>query len=132
MEILLKVLSHFAPAVLSGIQPHELCQLGAMLSLVYCGSLDPDHILYGLLDGSSDACQKIVKSRCPFVPAVQNLNLARLGIHASVWTNYRRNAEYCENTSLHIFIPRTSARPVGVSFPPTAWVKLNCLHTGVG
>ena len=33
--------------VLSGIQPAELCQLGATLSLAYCGSLGPDHILYG-------------------------------------------------------------------------------------
>ena len=39
--------------VLSGIQPVELRQLGATLSLAYCGSLDPDHILYGLLRGSS-------------------------------------------------------------------------------
>ena len=44
--------------ILSGIQPAELCRLGATLSLAYHGSLDPDHILYGLLNGSSDACQK--------------------------------------------------------------------------
>ena len=35
--------------VLSGIQPAELCQMGATLSLAHCGSLDPDHILYGLI-----------------------------------------------------------------------------------
>ena len=43
--------------VLSGIQPAELRRLGATLSLAYCGSLDPDHILYGLLSGSSDTRQ---------------------------------------------------------------------------
>ena len=41
--------------VLSGIQPAELCRMGATLSLAYRGSLDPDHILYGILSGSSDA-----------------------------------------------------------------------------
>ena len=35
--------------VLSGIQPAELRRLGATLSLAYRRSLDPDHILYGLL-----------------------------------------------------------------------------------
>ena len=34
--------------VLSGIQPAELCQLEATLSLAHHGSLDPNHILYGL------------------------------------------------------------------------------------
>ena len=44
--------------VLSGIQPAELCQLRPTLSLAYRGSLDPDHILYGLLRGSSGARQE--------------------------------------------------------------------------
>ena len=71
----------------------------------------------------------------PFVPAAWNLldNFAGLGIRASEWTNYKWNAEYCENASrLRVFIPRTSARPVGMSLPRTAWVKLNRLRTGVG
>ena len=42
--------------VLSGIQPAELCQMGATLSLAHCESLDPNHILYGLLSGFSDTC----------------------------------------------------------------------------
>ena len=61
-----------------------------------------------------------LRSRPPFVPAMWNFlnNLTRLGINASEWTNYRWNVEYCENTSrLFVFIPRTSARPVGVSLP---------------
>ena len=94
--------------VLSGIQPAELCQMGATLSLAYHGFLDPDHILHGLLSGFSDTHQVRLRSRCPFVPGVQNLldNLARLGICASEWTNHKWNAEYCENASrLHAFVP---------------------------
>ena len=70
--------------VLSGIQPAKLRRLGAILSLAYRVSLDPDHILYGLLSGSSDTRQVRLKSRRPFVPAARNLldNLARLGIRA--------------------------------------------------
>ena len=77
--------------VLSGIQPAELRRLGATLSLVHHGSLDPDHNLYGLLSGSSDTGQVRLRSRRPFVPAARNLleNLARLDIRASAWTNHK-------------------------------------------
>ena len=57
----------------AGVQPAELCRLGATLSLAYCGSLDPDHILYGLLAGPPDAHRKRLKSRRPFVCAAQRL-----------------------------------------------------------
>ena len=53
--------------VLSGIQPAELRRLGATLSLAHRGSLDPDHILYGLISGSSDTRQVRLRSRRPFV-----------------------------------------------------------------
>ena len=121
--------------VLSGIQSAELRRLGATLSLAYRGSLDSDHILHGLLSGSSDAGQVRLRSRRPFVPVARNLmdNLARLGIRASEWTNHKWNAEYCENASrLRAFVPETSARPVGMGLPRAAWVKLNRLRTGVG
>ena len=52
--------------VLSGIQPAELRRLGATLSLAYRGSLDPDHILHGLLSGSSNNRQVRLRSRRPF------------------------------------------------------------------
>ena len=112
-----------------------LCRMGATLSLAYRGSLDPDHILHGLLSGSSGTRQVKLRSRRPFVPVARNLldNLARLGIRASEWTNHKWNAEYCENASkLHAFVLETGARPVGMGLPRAAWVKLNRLRTGVG
>ena len=121
--------------LLSGNHPAELCRMGATLFLAYRGSLDPDHILHGLLSGSSDTRQVRLRSRRPFVPAARNLldNLARLGIHASEWTNLKWNEEYCEGAfGLRAFVPETGARPVGMGLPRAAWVKLNRLRTGVG
>ena len=65
--------------------------MGATLSLAHPGSMDPDHILYGLLSGSSDTRQVRLRSRRPFVPAARNLldNLAELGIRASERTNHK-------------------------------------------
>ena len=106
--------------VLSGIQPAELRQLGVTLSLAYRGSLDPDHILHGLLSGSSDTHQVRLRSRRPFVPGARNPldNLVRLGIRTSEWTNHKWNVEYCENASrFRVFVPKTSARPVGMGLP---------------
>ena len=94
--------------VLSGIQPAEIRRLGATLSLTHHGSLDPDHILYDLLSGSSDTRQVRLRARRPFVPAPRNRldNLARLGIRASEWTNHKWKTKYCENASrLHAFVP---------------------------
>ena len=92
-------------------------------------------ILHCLSSGSSDFLLERLKSRRPLVPAFRNLlnNLFRLRIRASQWTNYRWNAEYCENASRCIvFIPMTSARPVKMSLMRTTWVKLNRLRTGLG
>ena len=83
----------------------------------------------------ADTCQARLRSRHLFVPAAQNLldNLARLGMCASEWTNHKWKMEYCKNASrLHAFVLKTSARPVGMGLPQAAWVKLNCLQTGVG
>ena len=121
--------------VLSGIQPAELRRLGATLSLAYRGPLDPNHILHGILSGSSDTRQVRLRSRRPFVPAARNLldNLARLGIRVSELTNHKWKTEYCENASrLRAFVPETGARPVVMVLPRVAWVKFNCLRTGVG
>ena len=118
--------------IFSGIQPAALRRLGATLFLAHCGSLDPDHILYSLLSGSSDIRQARLRSRRPFVPAARNRldNLAGLGIRASEWTNHKWKAEYCKNASrLRVCVPETGARPVQTGLPRTAWVKLNCLRT---
>ena len=120
--------------VLSGIHPAELRRMGATLSLAYRRFLDPDHILYGLLSGSSDTLQVRLRSRRPFVPGARNLldNLARLGIRASEWTNHKWKMEYCKNASrLRAFVPETGARPVGLGLPRATWIKLNRLRTGV-
>ena len=70
--------------MLSGIQPAELRQMGTTLSLAHRGSLDPDHILYSILSGSSDTRQVRLRSRRLFVPVARNLldNLASLVIGA--------------------------------------------------
>ena len=109
--------------------------MGATLFLVHRKSLDADHILYGLLSGSSDTRQVRLRSRNPFVPAARDLlkNLARLGIRASEWTNHKWKTEHCENASrLRAFVFETGARLVGMGLPRAAWVKLNRLRTGVG
>ena len=68
----------------SGIQPAELCRLGATLSLAYRKSLDPDYMLHDLSKGSLDACKERLRSRGPFVPAARHLlnNLVGLGNRA--------------------------------------------------
>ena len=109
--------------------------MGATLSLAYRGSLDRDHILYGLLSGSSDTRPVRLRSRRPFVPSARNLldNLDRLGIRASEWTNHKLKTDCCENASrLRVFVPETGAKPVVMGLPRVAWVKLNRLRTGVG
>ena len=110
--------------ILSGIQPAELRRMGATLSLAHRGSLDPDHILYSLLSGSSDTRQARLRFRRPLVPAAQNLldNLARLCIRASKWTNHKWKTEYCKGASrIRAFLPGTGSRPVGMGLPQAAW-----------
>ena len=107
--------------ILSGIQPAELCQMRATLSLAYRKSLYTGHIVYGLLSGSSDTRQVRQRSRHSFMPAEQNHldNLARLGICASEWTNHKWKVEYCKNASrLCVFVPVTgNSLQVGELYP---------------
>ena len=106
--------------VLSGIQPAELCRMGATLSLARRGSLDPDHILYGFLSEPSDTRQVRLRSRRPFVPATQNLldNLARLGIRATKWTNPKWITEYCKMLPGSVLLcPRPVPGLLGWAYP---------------
>ena len=121
--------------VLSGIQPAELRRQGATLSLTNCSFLDPGHILHGQLTELHAARKKRLKSKHPFAPAARKLlhNLSELGIRAVQWKNLTTNTGYSKSmTALGVYIPRVNTRPIGMSLTRTAWVKLNCLHTGVG
>ena len=64
--------------VLSGIQPAELRRLGAILSLAYRGSLDPNHIWYDLLSGSSDPDTRLCQLRGIFWTTLLDLASALL------------------------------------------------------
>ena len=121
--------------VLASIQPAELRRLGATLSLAYCGSLDPGHILYELLAGSTHGYRERLQSRRPFVPAARKFlqDLTELEIRAAQWTNFKWSTEYLDCSSdLRAFIPRTSTRPIGMSLPRSSWVRLSRLRAGVG
>ena len=54
--------------VLTGIQPAELRQLGATLSLRNRAIHDPDHVPHGQLVGQQDAYLGRLRSRRSFVP----------------------------------------------------------------
>ena len=113
----------------------ELRRMGATFFLAHRGSLDPDHILYGLLTVFSDTRQVRLRSRRPFVPVTRNHlnNLARLGIRASEWTNHKWKTEYCENASrLRAFMSGTGVSPVWMGLPRATWVKLNRLRNDIG
>ena len=114
---------------------YRLRRLGATLSLAYRGSLDPGHILYELLAGSTHGYRERLKFRRPFVPAARKLlqDLTELDIRAAQWTDFKWSTEYSECSSdLRAFIPRTSTRPMGMGLPRSSWVRLNRLRAGVG
>ena len=54
--------------ILAGIQPAEFHRLGATLPLVYHGSLDPGHILYELLAGSTHSYRERLNPDAPVCP----------------------------------------------------------------
>ena len=68
----------------------------ATISLAYRGSLDLDHILYGLLSGSSDTRQVRPRSRRPFVQAARNLldNLADDEHKQTFWKSWKEDRTY--------------------------------------
>ena len=101
--------------VLAVIQPAELHQLGATLSLANRAIHDSDHVLHGQLVGQQDAHLERLKSRRPFVPAAWKLSgsLSKLDIHVKQWMKHKWNAYYLESTSrVRAFIPRFSSKPL--------------------
>ena len=106
--------------VLSGIQPAELRRMGATLSLAYRGSLDPDHILYGLLSGSSDTRQVRLRSRRPFVPGARNLlttlpNLASAPLNGQITNGTRSTVKMLPGSVL--LCPRPVPGLLGWAYP---------------
>ena len=115
-------------SILSGIQPAELRRMRATLSLVHRVSLDPVHILHGLLSGSSDTRQKDPDARLDLLD-----NLAGLGIRASEWTNHKWKTEYCKNASrLLILCPRPVPGLLGWAYPEQLRLSLTACGLVLG
>jgi len=121
------------PPILAGIQPAELRRKGAALSLARC-AMEPGHLFHSALTCPPSANARRLKSRHPFVPAAQQLiSSSDNNIRAALWADHRWNGEWLDNTTrLCTFISNTSTHPPGMTLSRTAWVRLDCLHTGVG
>ena len=75
--------------VLADIQPAELRQLGAMISLANRAIHVSNHVLHGHLVVQQDAHLGRLRSRRPFVPAAWKLldGLSKLDIREKHWRN---------------------------------------------
>jgi len=121
-------------AILTGIQPAELCRSGAKLSLGR-HAMEPGHLIHSALTRPSSANARCLKSRHPFVSAAQQLiSLSdNNNIRAAQWADDQWNAEWVDNrTRLHTLIQDTGTDPLRMTLLRRAWVQLNRLHCGVG
>jgi len=92
------------------------------------------HLLHSALTRPPSAVARRLKSRCPFVPAAQQLISFsdNSNIRAAQWADHQWKMEWADNpTRLRTLIPDTGTYPPGITFPRRAWVRLNCLCTGV-
>jgi len=96
--------------------------------------VEPGHLLHSALTRPSSADARRLKSRHPFVPATQQLiSFSDNNIRAAQWADHQWNAEWADSpTRLRILIPDTGTHTPGMTLPRRAWVRLNCLRTGVG
>ena len=119
--------------ILAGIQPAELCQRQAMLSLS-CLALVPGHLLYHKLVDPAKQPRRL-KSQHPFVPAAKQFlrTIKEKNINVTRWADHSWSAEWCNSASrLCSFIPDAGPLPLGLALPRPAWTRLNHLQTGVG
>jgi len=120
--------------ILVGIQPAEPLRKGAKLFLAR-RAMEPGHLLHIALSSPPSANARRLKSRHPFVPAAQQhiSSPDNNNICTALWAEHRCNAKWLDiPTSLRNFIRDTGTHPPGMSLPRTAWVRFNCLRTGVG
>ena len=100
--------------ILEGIQPAELSQQVATLSLAYCNMIDPKHPIYQLMLGPNTAHEERLQSRHPFRPVAHKLlnELYKLRIQAAQWTDYIWEVKCLKGQSeLSLLVPRPSAKP---------------------
>jgi len=132
-ELRLDVSGLHQQTTLQSSQASKLLSFVATLSVAPC-AMEPGHLLYSVLSRPSRANAWRLNSRHLFVPAVQHLiSSSNNNICAAQWADHQWNAEWLDNpTRLRIFIPDTGTHIPRITLPRRAWVRLNCLHTGVG
>ena len=89
-------------------------------------------LLHQLIVGATTILGERLRCRQPFVPTERKLfnELSELGIRSTQEIHYKWDAKY-SIIRARLFIPRPSTRPLGVSLPKVALVRLNLLRTGV-
>ena len=114
--------------IFAGIQPAELLQRQAMLSLSY-RALVPGHLLYHKLADPAKQPQQL-KSRHPFVPAAKQFlrTIEEQNINVTGWVDHAWSAEWSNSASrLCSFIPDAGPHPQELALPRPAWTMLNHL-----
>ena len=100
--------------------------MGATLSLAYHGSLDPDHILYGLLSESSDTRHVRLRSRRPFVPGAGIFwttlpDLASVPLNGQITNGTRSTVKMLLGSVL--LCPRPVPGLLGCGYPEQLWLN---------
>ena len=117
--------------IIAGIQPTQLRQPGATLSLAYRSLKDPKHLLHQLMVGSITAHEERLRSRHPLAPMERKLlnksSKLSIQLHNRLTINWTK-----DKSNLRLCFSRPSARPFGMGLPRSARVRLNCLRTRVG